>query len=138
MVFERLLAVEDARRDDAQFVAPGVRRDVELQREEEGRRQRQAGVSGVAGGVLVEVDRVGLADGLGEETQLPGFRGHGEGRQLFADVFLVDHVVASLVQFFWYTVTTQAPPRPRLCWMATRAPSTWVPSALPRSWRVSS
>ena len=37
-----------------------------------------------------------------------------------------------------YSETTQAPPRPRLCWSARRAPSTWVASAVPRNWRVSS
>jgi len=37
-----------------------------------------------------------------------------------------------------YMVTTAAPPRPRLCWSATRAPGTWRASAVPRSWCVSS
>jgi hypothetical protein len=37
-----------------------------------------------------------------------------------------------------YIVTTQAPPRPRLCWSATRAPSTWRFSAWPRSCHTSS
>ncbi len=38
----------------------------------------------------------------------------------------------------WYSVTTQAPPRPRLCCSAVRAPGTWRAAALPRNWWVSS
>ncbi|MNP49863.1 hypothetical protein D3C76_1440780 [compost metagenome] len=137
VITERLFAMQDARSDDAQFVTPGVRRDLELQREQKGRRQRQVGVTGIAGGLLVEVDRIGFPGGLGEEAQLPGFGGDEEGGQLLADVFLVDHLNDSRVcwplQFFWYTVTTQAPPRPRLCCTAMRAFCTWRCSAVPRS-----
>jgi hypothetical protein len=71
VVLERFLAVQDARGDDAQLVAPGVRGDLELQREQEGRRQRQAGVARVARGRFVDVDRIRLASGLGEERSCP-------------------------------------------------------------------
>src|SRR5205823_14843292 len=37
-----------------------------------------------------------------------------------------------------YIVTTHAPPRPTLCWSATRAPSTWRFSAVPFSCQTSS
>ncbi|MOA03019.1 hypothetical protein D3C78_1225010 [compost metagenome] len=43
-----------------------------------------------------------------------------------------------LDQFLPYMVTTQAPPRPRLCCKAMFTPSTWRLSAVPRSWWVSS
>ena len=37
--------------------------------------------------------------------------------------------------YFLYTVTTAAPPSPRLCWRAREAPDTWRFPASPRSWR---
>src|SRR6266404_3813505 len=39
----------------------------------------------------------------------------------------------ALPQARWYIVTTQAPPRPRLCWRAVLAPSTWRGPHWPRS-----
>ncbi len=47
-------------------------------------------------------------------------------------------IVGGRRQPFRYMVTTQAPPRPRLCWSATRAPSTCRRSAWPLSCHTSS
>ncbi|MNX77985.1 hypothetical protein D3C86_1095530 [compost metagenome] len=95
VITEGFFAVQNARGDDAQFVTPGVRRNLELQREQKGRRQRQVGIPGIACGLFVKVNRVGFTGGLGEEAQLPGFGGHEESGQLSADVFLVDHLHGS-------------------------------------------
>ncbi|MNC57931.1 hypothetical protein D3C75_1076260 [compost metagenome] len=84
--------MQDARGDDAQLFTPGIGRDLELQREQKGRRKRQARVTGITGGLFIEVDRVGFPGGLGEKPQLAGFGGGEKGRQLAADVFFVDHV----------------------------------------------
>ena len=69
---------------------------VQFEREKERGRQRQVGVPRIAGRRLVEVNRVGLPGGLGEESQLAGF-GHGAklGNRL-ADEFFVDHVELSV------------------------------------------
>src|SRR5437868_1230588 len=50
----------------------------------------------------------------------------------------VAHVMPEPRQSRRYIVTTQAPPRPRLCWRATLAPGTCRFSALPRSCQLSS
>src|SRR3546814_17565367 len=72
------------------------------------------------------VDELGprLADRLGEEAQAALLHFPAYRREAVADPFRVDHA-SRLAQFVrWYIVTTQAPPRPRLCCSAVRAPST--------------
>src|SRR3978361_2030891 len=89
---------------------------------------------------LVAVDRVGLTDGLGEEAQAPLLDVDAVARQYVPDMAFVYHDRGRSLkaQATWYMVTTQAPPRPRLCWRAMRAPSTWRWSAWPRTCHTSS
>src|SRR3546814_14767812 len=73
------------------------------------------------------------SDLLGEEAQAALLHFPAYRREAVADPFRVDHA-SRLAQFVrWYIVTTQAPPRPRLCCSAVRAPSTCRGPALPRS-----
>jgi hypothetical protein len=74
-------------------MAAGLGR-VHLQAEQEGRWHRQAGVAGGAGGVVVGVDRVGLAGGLGKERSRPRSTSTVNGGIAVADVAAVDHAAA--------------------------------------------
>src|SRR5207244_7721313 len=75
-----------------------------------------------------------VADDVEEEAQAPCFDHPGHAAQRLADVLSIEHGHHARP----YIVTTAAPPRPRLCCSAMRAPSTCVRSAQPRNWRVSS
>lgn len=92
-------------------------------------------MSGRTRHILVEIDRIGFAGGLGEELQESGFDLH---RARFGDdadmAIAIDHHPAALP----YSVTTQAPPSPTLCCKAKRMFSTCRASAVPRNWCVSS
>ena len=77
VIGERLLAMQDPLHVDADAVlrvqhlaTPGRR--CQGQREQIGRRGRQRRMTGGPGGVLVEIDRVRLAGGPGEEFQEAG------------------------------------------------------------------
>src|SRR4029077_18763817 len=58
---------------------------------QEGRRRRNRAIAGGLGSLLVAVDRVLFTDGLAEEADLAGLDRGGEGVELVADVFLVEH-----------------------------------------------
>jgi hypothetical protein len=92
VVAEALLAVQQAAVVHAQQLTNGGGvRCLHLQAEEERGRHRQSRMPRIARGGLVDVDRIGLARGLGEEAQAAFFHFHLEGRQLVADVAAVDH-----------------------------------------------
>ena len=76
MIDEALLAVQDAREIDVERAsAVSTRSDaIAVQAEQEGRRHRQGRIAGVARGGIVDIDRIGLADGLGEEAQAAASR----------------------------------------------------------------
>ncbi|MNN65633.1 hypothetical protein D3C81_1811500 [compost metagenome] len=97
MIDEALLGMQDAPEveaedalDDMVAIAP-----FGLQAHQEARRYRQRAVPGGPGGRFVGVDRVGLADGLGEEAQAALLHLGGGHPQGTADQTLVCHVTVS-------------------------------------------
>src|SRR6202012_1827898 len=103
--------------------------------EQERRRHREVAVTGLPGRADVGVARIGLAGGPGEGPEPAAGHQQGLSRGLLADDRPVQGHQAATRS---YRVTTQAPPSPRLCCNATRAPSTWRGPACPRSCQTSS
>ena len=94
MVGERLLAVQDAMKvhtQHLQIIEPvGV---LPLQREKKGWWNRQRGITSLAGCLLIGVNGIGFANGLGKEKQPSFFHFDFIGGQDGANVLAVNHLI---------------------------------------------